>query len=66
VDIAAGGTVTWTFETRHNVTFSSVSGRPADIPNTSSGSVSRTFAQAGTFDYHCTIHTGMSGTVVVH
>ncbi len=28
-------------------------------------SFSRTFSRAGTFKYHCTIHAGMTGTVVV-
>ncbi|HEU4640980.1 MAG TPA: plastocyanin/azurin family copper-binding protein [Gemmatimonadaceae bacterium] len=65
VDIAVGGTVTWTFQITHNVTFETA-GAPSDIGNTSSGSVSRTFNQAGTFPYQCTIHPGMSGTVRVH
>jgi len=29
------------------------------------GSYSRTFSVAGTFNYHCTIHAGMNGKVVV-
>jgi plastocyanin len=66
VDIAAGGTVTWTFNALHNVTFAATAGAPSDIPNTSTGSVPRTFPQAGNFDYQCTIHPGMNGTVVVH
>lgn len=66
VDIAAGGTVTWTFQLLHNVTFGSQAGAPANIGNTSSGSVSRTFNQAGDFPYQCTIHPGMTGTVHVH
>lgn len=68
VDITAGGTVTWQFSTlAHNVTFSaSGAGTPANIGLTSSASVSRTFATAGTFAYTCTIHAGMNGTVVVH
>ena len=65
VTIARGGTVTWTFAALHNVTFQSGNGVPANIPNTSSGSVSRTFTTAGTFNYTCTIHPGMNGSVVV-
>jgi plastocyanin len=67
VDIKSGGSVTWTFESNHNVTFDS--GNPATVQNIgtmSSGSDSRTFHTAGTYNYHCTIHSGMTGKVVVH
>ena len=66
VDIAASGSVTWTFgSTVHNVTFSAA-GSPADVPSTASTSVSRVFSTAGTFGYQCTIHSGMTGVVIVH
>jgi plastocyanin len=68
VDLTAGGQVTWNFQDQidHNVTFDAVAGAPSNIGNTSSGSQARTFATAGTFPYHCTIHAGMNGTIVVH
>lgn len=68
VDITVGGTVTWNFNDiiSHNVTFAGTTGAPSNIGDTSSGSVSRTFATAGTFAYNCTLHAGMTGTVVVH
>jgi plastocyanin len=66
VDIAAGGIVTWNFATQHNVTFNVAVGAPADIPTTSSGSAGATFTTAGTFNYQCTIHSGMTGVVIVH
>ena len=68
VDITAGGTVTWQFSTlAHNVTFTTTgAGTPANIPDASSTSVARSFTTAGTFAYQCTIHPGMTGTVVVH
>jgi plastocyanin len=68
VDISAGGTVTWDFSTlTHNVTFvGAASGTPANIPDQTSTSVSRTFPTPGTFDYQCTLHPGMTGTVIVH
>jgi plastocyanin len=66
VDIAAGGQVTWTNGSgvQHNVTF--VSSTIADIGNHTSGSTARTFPSAGTFDYQCTLHAGMTGSVIVH
>lgn len=69
VDIKAGGTVTWTFQSlAHNVTFNAPqpAGTPANIPTQSNSSDQRQFTQAGTFAYHCTIHPGMTGSVVVH
>ena len=66
VTITHGGTVTWVFQSlTHNVTFDNVSGHPQDIGDTANQSVDRQFPTAGTFTYHCTIHPGMNGTVVV-
>jgi plastocyanin len=62
-----GGTVWFDFPARaHNVIFSRrIEGAPADIQPTSSRLVSRTFANAGTFPYDCTLHPGMTGEIVV-
>jgi plastocyanin len=66
VHISSGGTVTWTFgPVPHNVTFSG-SGAPENVATMSDASVSRTFSTSGTFSYQCTVHAGMSGSVVVH
>jgi trimeric autotransporter adhesin len=67
VTIGAGGTVTWQFSgARHNVIFRSAAPPGGNIPDTDPGSsVSRTFTAAGTYDYDCTRHNGMSGRVVV-
>ena len=65
-DISAGGRVTWNFAIEHNVTFGSNAPPGGNIPNTSSGSVSRDFPTAGTYGYNCTLHAGMTGEVVVH
>jgi plastocyanin len=57
--------VTWTNNdtTAHTVTFDDGS---ADSGNIAPGSTfDHTFATAGTFAYHCTIHSQMKGTVTV-
>ena len=67
VDIAAGGSVTWTNNsggTLHNVTFATISAN--NIQAHTSGSSTRTFANPGNYAYQCTLHAGMTGTVVVH
>jgi len=67
VDIGAGGTVNFGWNgVTHNVTWISPPSSVSNIPDRSSGSVAVTFSQAGTYDYHCTLHAGMNGTVVVH
>ncbi len=63
--VAAGSKVTWTNNdtTAHTVTFDDGS---ADSGNLAPGSTfDHTFATAGTFAYHCTIHSQMHGTVTV-
>lgn len=66
VTITAGGTVTWNFAgTAHNVTFNSAAPQGGNIATIANSSVSRTFATAGSYPYHCTIHGGMNGTVTV-
>lgn len=66
VYIVRDGTVTWNNSTgiTHNVTFSAASA-PANIPSFASGSQERTFNTSGTFNYTCSLHAGMSGTVRV-
>lgn len=63
--IAVGGAATWAIAgTPHNVTFSTANA-PANVATTSNASVSRTFATAGTFAYVCTLHAGMTGSILV-
>ncbi len=65
VTIAAGGTVTWTIgAVAHNVLFQSA-GAPANVATTSATTASRTFPTVGTFPYLCSLHAGMTGTVIV-
>ena len=67
VNIAPGGSVTWQFSgSRHNVTFGSQAPAGGSIPDTESGnSATRVFGSAGTYDYQCTRHDGMTGQIVV-
>jgi len=70
VVIAVGGTVTWTWVTPppegHNVSFVTA-GSPANCATTSTNGATcpRTFTTVGTFNYACTIHVGMAGSVSV-
>lgn len=64
--VAPGTTVTWTWSgsNPHNVTFDDGSNVASDTQ--SSGTFSRTFQNAGTYNYHCTVHgAAMSGTITV-
>ena len=64
--VTAGTTVTFAFgDTTHTVTFSTA-GSPANIPATSNANVSVAFPNAGTFNYHCSIHPYMTGTIQVN
>ena len=64
VSVPAGTAVSWrnddAFE--HNVVFAE---GPASETLLGGGSYQRTFDEAGTFDYECTIHPGMVGRVTV-
>lgn len=65
--VSVGTTVSFVFaSTGHNVTFANATGRPADIGGSNSNTtITRQFNTAGTFNYQCTIHAGMTGTVIV-
>jgi plastocyanin len=66
VTVSAGDTVTWTNNDSagHDVTADSFSsGEPGALAN--GDTFEHTFEEAGTFDYVCTVHPGMEGTVVV-
>jgi plastocyanin len=64
VEVPAGTSVTWRFEdggTPHDVTGDGwKSGDPQ-----SEGTFRHTFDRPGTYDYRCTLHSGMNGRVVV-
>lgn len=65
VELAVGGSVTWTFAALHNVTFQGAGPTGGNINDQSSGTASRTFPAAGNYEYRCTLHAGMNGRVVV-
>ena len=60
--VPPGTTVTWTWagSSVHNVTFSDVASA-----NQATGSFQKAFPTAGTFNYNCTLHPGMNGTIRV-
>jgi plastocyanin len=66
VTVKAGGKVTWVNDDSigHDVTADGFkSGDPGAID--SGGTYSHVFKKAGTFDYVCSVHPGMEGTVKV-
>jgi plastocyanin len=64
VEVAVGGTVTW----KNDDVIAHVTANSANAwnaPLASGGSFSRVFPTAGSFEYRCTIHPAMTGTVTV-
>lgn len=64
--ITVGSTVTWTNNdvTAHTIT-SNDSAFTSSTVLSPGRSYSYTFTSAGTYNYHCSIHTSMTGTVIV-
>ena len=62
IEVPAGTTVTWRWdgEEEHNVV-----GDGFESPVLAKGEFRREFAEAGTYDYRCTLHYFMRGEVVV-
>jgi plastocyanin len=67
--VTAGTDVTFSNNSgiEHNVVFDPpLSPNVADVGDITSGTAVRSFSTAGTFAFHCTIHAGMSGKIVVN
>jgi plastocyanin len=66
VEIAAGGQVRWTWagSSFHSVT--STGSGPLRSPTQGSGTYTFTFPTPGRFDFFCTVHPFMTGSVIVH
>lgn len=66
ITVSKGTTVTWTQHDSAVHTVTSVSGDVLDSQNLAKGETfSYTFDETGTFEYYCTIHPYMKGTVIV-
>ncbi len=66
--VQTGGTVTWTWAgaNPHTLTFTfGPTPLPANQSAQMSGTAQRTITAVGTYNYTCTIHASMSGTVTV-
>jgi adhesin/invasin len=70
ITITVNGTVSWNWAANntlpHNVTFAGGAGAPSNITDLTAGSASRQFTATGTFNYSCTNHIGMTGSVTVN
>lgn len=66
ITVAVGTTVTWTNSDTagHTVTADDGSFKSGTLGT--GATFTQTFATAGTFAYHCSIHKSMTGTVTVH
>jgi plastocyanin len=67
--VSVGTTVTWVNEDSFDHTITAgTRGEPSglfDATVAAGGNFSYTFEEAGTYDYYCTIHPGMNGTIIV-
>jgi plastocyanin len=69
--LTVGGTVTWEWNPNnvnpHSVVFSSAAGAPGGHPTAKATGTpyAGTFAQAGTFNFHCSVHGGLVGAIFV-
>ncbi len=65
LSVGAGSTVTWTNGDSVSHTVTADDGSFSSGPLAQGAVFSHTFAQAGTYAYHCRIHSSMTATIVV-
>jgi plastocyanin len=66
LSVAVGASVTWTNEDGTTHTVRDSTGAVIASPNLAQGNTyTATFSEPGTYDYICTIHTSMTGSVTV-
>lgn len=64
--VAVGDTVTWRNDDNVGHTVTSDTGTELNSPLLGNGqSYQHVFGTAGTFPYHCSVHTTMTGTIIV-
>jgi plastocyanin len=64
--VSVGTTVTWTNTDSTNHTVTADDGSFKSDKLGTGTTFSQTFTKAGTFAYHCSIHSSMTGTITVH
>jgi plastocyanin len=64
--VAVGTTVTWTNTDSAGHTVTADDGSFKSDKLGTGATFSQTFTKAGTFAYHCSIHSSMTGTITVH
>jgi len=64
--VAVGTTVTWTNTDSAGHTVTAADGSFKSDKLGTGATFSQTFAKAGTYAYHCSIHSSMTGTITVH
>jgi plastocyanin len=66
MSVAVGTTVTWTNTDSAGHTVTADDGSFKSDKLGTGTTFSQTFTTAGTFAYHCSIHSSMTGTITVH